>query len=104
MKNRKGFISTSIIYSFFLVFILLMIASIMSYANKRFLIDSSVNSWILVDFSSVSIKIRGNAVSASEVLPRTEKQKKYNSFLYLKKILYKDILSVLFFAITHPKK
>lgn len=39
MKNKKGFISTSIIYSFFLVFILLMIAFLMSFANKRFLND-----------------------------------------------------------------
>lgn len=39
MKNKKGFISTSIIYSFFLVFILLMIAILMSYVNKRYLID-----------------------------------------------------------------
>lgn len=38
MKNKKGFISTSIVYAFFLVFILLMIATIMSFANKRFLI------------------------------------------------------------------
>lgn len=38
MKEKKGFISTSIIYSFFLVFILLMIAFLMSFVNKRYLI------------------------------------------------------------------
>ncbi len=37
MRTKKGFISTSIIYSFFLVFILLMIAFLMSFVNKRHL-------------------------------------------------------------------
>lgn len=37
--NKKGFISTSIIYSFFLVFILLMIAFLMSFTNKRYLLN-----------------------------------------------------------------
>lgn len=41
MKEKKGFISTSIIYSFFLVFILLMIAFLMSFINKRYLIDKT---------------------------------------------------------------
>lgn len=39
MKKKNGFISTTIIYSFFLVFILIMIAILMSYANKAFLKD-----------------------------------------------------------------
>lgn len=43
MKSKKGFISTSIIYAFFLVFILLMIATIMSFANQRFLNKKIIN-------------------------------------------------------------
>lgn len=39
MQERNGFISTSIVYSFFLVFILLMIALLMSTVNKRYLIQ-----------------------------------------------------------------
>lgn len=38
MKNNKGFISTSIIYSFFVVFILLMLAMLLNFINKRILI------------------------------------------------------------------
>ena len=47
MSNKKGFISTTIIYSFFLVFILLMIAMLMSYANKRFLLGKLANEIIV---------------------------------------------------------
>ncbi len=39
MNRKKGFISVSIVYSFFLVFILLMISILMSYVNKRYLIN-----------------------------------------------------------------
>lgn len=38
MKEKKGFISTSVIYSFFLVFILLMLTMLLSLTNKKLLI------------------------------------------------------------------
>lgn len=47
MKYRKGFMSTSVIYSFFLVFILLLIATMMSYTNKRYLRKKIENKIIL---------------------------------------------------------
>lgn len=37
LKKKKGFISVSVIYSFFIVFILLMIAMLMSFTNKKYL-------------------------------------------------------------------
>ena len=37
MKKKNGFISISIIYSFFIVFLLLMLAMLNSYTNKRYL-------------------------------------------------------------------
>lgn len=37
MKKKNGFISISIIYSFFIVFLLIMLAMLASYMNKRYL-------------------------------------------------------------------
>ena len=40
MKNKKGFISVSIIYSFFLVFLLIMLAMLADYLNKRYILET----------------------------------------------------------------
>ena len=40
MKNNKGFISVSIIYSFFLVFIAIVIGMVAMYVNRRILINA----------------------------------------------------------------
>ena len=45
MKNRKGFISISVIYTFFIVFLLIMLSMLAAYLNKRFL-----KNQILEDF------------------------------------------------------
>ena len=38
MKNKKGFIATSVIYSFFLVFLMLMVTILTSSVNNRVLV------------------------------------------------------------------
>ena len=41
MKKKKGFISVSVIYSFFIVFLLVMLAMLADYINKRHLLDKN---------------------------------------------------------------
>ncbi len=38
MKRKKGFLSTSILYSFFIIFLLIMLSMLADYMNKRFLL------------------------------------------------------------------
>lgn len=42
MKNKKGFISISIIYTFLILFILIMFSIIISYSNRANMISSIV--------------------------------------------------------------
>ena len=42
--NKKGFISVSVIYSFFIVFLLIMLSMLASYINKSFLADKIVEA------------------------------------------------------------
>ena len=39
MKNKKGFIATSLIYSFFLVFLMLMMTILVASVNNRIFVD-----------------------------------------------------------------
>ena len=41
--NKKGFISTAVIYSFFLVFIAIVIGIVVSYSNRRILLSTIKN-------------------------------------------------------------
>lgn len=43
MKNKNGFISTSLVYTFFIIFLMLMIFLINSYSRVRFLLDEYKN-------------------------------------------------------------
>ncbi|MBQ9834571.1 MAG: hypothetical protein IJO33_05200 [Bacilli bacterium] len=71
MKKKNGFISISIIYSFFIVFLVIMLAMLASYTNKRYLKDK-VPTWVPKD----EIAVCESGDSLAECIKKTEAMKK----------------------------
>ena len=71
MKKKNGFISISIMYSFFIIFLIIMLAMLASYTNKRYLKDK-----VLLDVPADNIDPCDSGDSLADCIKKTEATKK----------------------------
>lgn len=90
MRKSKGFVATSVIYSFFLVFIAVMAALMSSYANNHIILDrfneeikDDLNhKTYFIEVSAVGANIEGGVETSFDVSNREV----YHSFIWGKYI------------------
>lgn len=91
MKKKNGFISTSIIYSFFLIFVTLFLGLILNYTHNRLLINR-LNESALNDINKIrNARISNLNVGDYVLFELTdEAQDKVNSKAYILANIYED--------------
>lgn len=84
-KNSKGFIAISTVYTFFIVFMMLLILVIVTYANNRYSFDpykTNIKTKLLGKYESFSsdISFINNRVQKEATTSRTGAWKVYNEY------------------------
>ena len=91
MKKKNGFISTSIIYSFFLIFVTLFLGLILNYTHNRILLNR-VNEAAINDINKIKNARISNLNVGDYVLfeLKEEEQDKMNQTSYILANIYED--------------